>query len=159
MKIRPPQHRHFSLRVGKIRRLTLYALVALLLITGALWLLLHFTRAEDAMPNALEPWLMKIHGAATMLIVYLSGTLLYGHMLSAWKQDRNRLAGSVIGINFLLLGLTGYGLYYFDGEILRRITEWLHWTVGFSVPVLLWWHVVCGRRARRALAAAAQFLR
>jgi hypothetical protein len=144
MIIRPSHKRHFSLRIGKARQLTLYALIALLLITGAIWLLVHMTRAEDAMPNALEPWLMKVHGAASMLIIFVSGTLLYGHMLNAWHQDRNRLAGGVIAISFLLIGSTGYGLYYFDGDVLRRITEWLHWIVGFGLPVLLWWHVVSG---------------
>ncbi len=93
------------------------------------------------MPSASEPWLMKIHGAASMLFIFLSGTLLYGHMLNAWHQERNRIAGGVVAACLLLIGLSGYGLYYFDGELLRRATEWLHWIIGFGLPLLLWWHV------------------
>ncbi|MDQ2735411.1 MAG: hypothetical protein M3Y55_10570 [Pseudomonadota bacterium] len=53
----------------------------------------------------------------------------------------------------LALAGTGYGLYYFGGETLRRGTEWLHWGVDFALPVLLAWHV---RRGRRAIARAAR---
>lgn len=159
MKIRPHHLHHMTPRVDKVRRMALYALVALLLITGALWLLFHLNRADDAMPNALEPWLLKIHGGAAMLIIFLSGTLLYGHMLNAWHQGRNRIAGGFVSASFLAVGLSGYGLYYFDGELLRQITEWLHWVIGFGLPLLLWWHVTQGRKARRARAAVATSLR
>ncbi len=155
MKLRPS---HPSLRIGKPRRRALYALLLLLVLTGAIWLLLHKTRSEDAMPSPLEPWLMKLHGAMAMLMTFVAGTLLYGHILNAWHQRRNRFAGTITALGFLSIALSGYGLYYFDGELVRQITEWLHWIVGFGLPALLWWHIVCGRKAGRAQAGAGQFL-
>jgi len=156
MKIRPHylQH-HMTARVERTRRVALYLLLTVLLISGAAWLGLHLNRSDDALPSPYEPWLMKIHGAASMLIIFFSGTLLYGHMLNAWHQGRNRSAGLVMAGSFLLIALTGYGLYYFDGELLRRVTEWLHWAVGFGLPLLLWWHVALGRKERQLRKAKA----
>jgi hypothetical protein len=139
-------------RLGVVRRRVLYAVVAVLVGSGAAWLWLHLGRGDDALPSPLEPWLMKIHGAATMLVVYLAGTMLFGHMVNAWQRGHNRVGGSVAAAALLVLALTGYGLYYFGGETLRRGTEWLHWGVGFALPLLIAWHV---RRGRRAIARAA----
>lgn len=44
---------------------------------------------------------------------------------------RNRVAGAAMCVTLGLLVLTGYDLYYFDGDMLRRVDEWLHWGCGF----------------------------
>ena len=77
---------------------------------------MHQRRADDALPSPLEPWLMKIHGGAAMLTIYLAGTMLYGHMVNAWQGRRNRGSGGTAAATMLVLALTGYGLYYFGGE-------------------------------------------
>lgn len=151
MQLRPHPHKYLkpSLRLGHGRRRALYLLVAVLFVTGALWLYVHTTRSDDAMPSSLEPWTMKFHGAAAMAILYLTGTMLYSHMLHGWQSRRNRFAGGVTAAVFGVLAVTGYGLYYFDGDTLRRVTEWAHWIVGFGAPLLLGWHIATGRRHRR----------
>jgi hypothetical protein len=135
-----------GIRLDALRRRALYGLIAILVVSGALWLFVHQRRADDTLPSPLEPWLLRLHGAAALLTIYLAGTMLYGHMLNAWHRRRNRGSGGTAAATMLLLALTGYGLYYFGGDALRRATEWLHWIFGFAVPLLLWWHIRRGRR-------------
>jgi hypothetical protein len=142
---RPPEL-HRSNRLDSLRRRALYALLAILVGSGAVWLCVHWRRADDALPSPLEPWMMKLHGGAAMMTIYLAGTMLYGHMLGAWRRRHNRGTGAVAAATLLLLASSGYGLYYFGGATLRQATEWLHWVLGFAVPLLLWWHVSRGRR-------------
>jgi cation transport ATPase len=138
----PSRH---PLRLGPQRKWSLYGLLALLLVTGAVWLWLQRTRADDALPSPLAPWMMKLHGGAAMLLIYLAGTLLHSHMANAWRARRNRGAGIAVAAVFGLLGATGYGLYYFSGDMLRDATEWLHWALGFAAAPLLGWHIWRGR--------------
>ena len=49
----------------------------------------------------------------------------------------------------LLLAVTGFGLYYFDGEPLRSVTEWLHWIVGGLSGAVFIWHLLAARRTRQ----------
>ena len=92
--------------------------------------------------------MLKVHGGAAMLTIYLLGSMLYGHMVNAWQRQRNRASGGTAAATLLLLALSGYGLYYFGGDELRRGTEWLHWVFGFATPLLLWWHISRGRATR-----------
>ena len=142
----PPRPLATGIRLDALRRRALYALVASLVASGAVWLFMHQRRADDALPSPIEPWMMKIHGGAAMLTIYLLGSMLYSHMLNAWQRRRNRASGGIAAATLLLLALTGYGLYYFGGDPLRRGTEWLHWVFGFATPLLLWWHIRRGRR-------------
>lgn len=157
MKTRAP-HQTISLRVGKLRRRLFYALVLTLAASGAWWLVIRGANGADGLPDPMLAWLMKIHGAAAMLTLFLSGTFLHGHILNAWHQGRNRKAGVLVAGSMLLIAVSGYGLYYFDGDLLRGTAEWLHWLAGFSLPSLLWWHIARGRRQRRERRKAMPFV-
>jgi len=148
MRPRAQLHRPPTLRVGKTRRRLLYLLVLLLAVTGAWWLVLNGKTGADGLPDPALHWLMKFHGGAAMLALFLAGTFLHSHVLNAWQQGRNRIAGSLVAGSLVLIGISGYGLYYFDGDVLRALAEWLHWIAGFGLPALLWWHIVRGRRHR-----------
>ncbi len=69
------------------------------------------------------------------------------HIRHAWTRRRNRAAGGLFGATVAMLLLTGYGLYYFNGELLRGMGEWLHWTAGLLLGPLFWLHLSLGRRA------------
>jgi hypothetical protein len=142
----PPSRR--SVRLGAVQRWSLYVLLAVLVLSGALWLGVHQS-GEQAVPRPIEPWMMRLHGAAAMLIVFAVGTLLYGHVLPAWNLGRNRPTGAIVATALLVLAVSGYGLYYFGGDELRRATEWLHWLVGFAAPLALGWHIRRGRAQTR----------
>ena len=95
-----------------------------------------------------DAWVMKIHGAAAMAVLVLIGMLLSGHVRSAWRARRNRANGSVFLSVFAVLTVTGYGLYYAGGEMLREWTSWIHLVVGLALPILVLIHIFLGRRTR-----------
>ncbi|SIT51393.1 putative transmembrane protein [Paraburkholderia piptadeniae] len=130
-------------------RWALYALVTLLVATGFAWLIVHYGRSDDALPSPMEPWSMKIHGATAMGAIFAVGAMLQRHLLPGWRIARNRAAGVGMCITLGLLTVTGYGLYYFDGDALRRAAEWLHWCAGCALPVVLAIHVAAARLSRR----------
>ena len=71
----------------------------------------------------------------------LFGSLLASHMPRAWSLRRGRASGGAIASVFVLLAVTGYGLYYAGGEVLRAWISVIHWGVGLGLPVLLVVHV------------------
>lgn len=138
-----------GLRLPSRLRTVLFLLLIALVGTGAAWLIAHYGRPEDSLPGPIEPWSMKLHGGAAMVCLFVVGALLYRHILPAWRLGRNRMAGLFTCVSFASLTISGYGLYYFDGDFLHRVTERLHWASGIALPALLVWHIVNGRRARR----------
>ena len=81
-----------------------------------------------------------------MAFLVAFGSLLPGHVAQGWKLGRNVGMGAALLTAALLLGASGWGLYYAGGETLR---EWLstgHWAVGLGTGPLLALHVFVGRR-------------
>src|SRR5438045_1400074 len=77
-----------------------------------------------------------------------TGMLLGGQVRFAWRTRRNRANGSVFLGVFAVLTITGYGLYYAGGEMLREWTSWIHLALGLALPILLLIHIFLGRRTR-----------
>ncbi|CAB3783874.1 hypothetical protein LMG28614_01749 [Paraburkholderia ultramafica] len=146
----PQQHaRAPGPKLTRPSRWTLYVLITLLAATGFAWLLAYYGRSDEALPSPIEPWSMKIHGASAMGVIFAVGTMMQRHFLPGWRTGRNRAAGVAMCIALSLLAVTGYGLYYFDGDTLRWIAEWLHWGAGCVLPIALATHVVAARASRR----------
>jgi hypothetical protein len=122
-----------------------YATVAALVVTGCGWLFAHFLLAEAGeygpLPHPLEALWLQLHGAAGMLSLVLFGSLLPAHMLRAWAIGRGRKSGGTLAALFVLLTLTGYGLYYAGGDSLREWISVAHWVIGLGLPALLVAHV------------------
>lgn len=144
-----PQPRVFGPMLPYPSRWSLYALTALLVATGSAWLIAHYGRPDDTLPSPIEPWSMKVHGAAAMATIFALGTILHRHLLPGWRMQRNRIAGISMCIALGSLVVTGYGLYYFDGDTLRWIAQRLHWGVGFALPIVFAGHVAAARRLHR----------
>lgn len=130
-----------------------YAATAALVLSGGLWLLLHyFLRGEGEfgpMPNPLEHLMLAVHGAAAMIGLFVLGSLLPVHLLRGWQQRRNLLSGlSLLAVQAVLI-LSGYALYYASGDDFRAATSLVHWVIGLGLSGLLVWHIVMGRRGRR----------
>lgn len=135
-------------------RRSLYAVFVLLMLSGLAWLLgYYFLRQEPELPHSLEAVAMKVHGAAAMLALLVYGSLLPTHVRLAWRLGRNRGSGLILGLVSVALALTGYGLWYLAGEASRYWWSLLHWVPGVVLPMLLIWHILAGRKARRAVAA------
>jgi hypothetical protein len=127
------------------RLLSLYGTTGGLFLSGVLWLVLRLSRGEDSFAGPWEALSQKIHGGCAMVFLFVFGWILDVHVLANWGARRNRLTGGLVTGSLALLALTGYGLYYFGGEGLRRATEWSHWVLGLLAAPLLLWHVLAGR--------------
>jgi hypothetical protein len=150
----PTRHQHRpGFRLERWHRRSVYATFAVLLLTGAAWLLLrYFMRPVGEFGetiNPLEPWAIKLHGAAAMAALFFAGSLLHLHMRRALKAGRNLVTGWAMVGTLAFLVLTGYGLYYVAGDADRPLWSALHWVVGLVVAILFVLHIVVGRRSVR----------
>jgi len=146
----PPPGR-IVLKLERWHRRSIYATGMLLLLSGAGWLLFHFfLRPVSAFGDAVspvEPWAMKLHGAAAMASLFFVGSLLHLHIRRALRAGRNTLTGWAMVATLALLTVTGYGLYYVAGEADRPLWSLLHWAAGLLVAALLVLHIQVGRRS------------
>ncbi|MSQ59784.1 MAG: DUF4405 domain-containing protein [Betaproteobacteria bacterium] len=130
----------------------IYSVFGVLFVSGALWVLFHyFVKIEGEFGptiHPLEPWWLKIHGAAVMVFLFLLGTLLLSHMETAWCIGRNIPTGVAFVSFNLILVVSGYMLYYFGGETARPIISLVHWVLGMAAPVIIGVHVWRGRAER-----------
>jgi hypothetical protein len=139
------------IRLKRLQRYFLYAVLALLFLSGVAWSYWNYVVASPGdFEMSAKAWAMKIHGAAAMAILVLVGMLLTGHVRFAWRLRRNRANGSLFLGAFGILTITGYGLYYAGGETLRAGTSWIHLGVGLALPLFLILHIWLGRRTRPA---------
>jgi len=143
-----------GVRLSRRHRALLYWCVTLLFVTGVLWLAFHYlVRVEGELGEVrhpLEPWWLKLHGAAAMIFLMILGSLARGHIRMGWKARRNRRSGATLAAVSAVLIVTGWALYYVGSESARPWISAAHWGLGLFVPLFTITHVVFGRRARRA---------
>lgn len=139
-----------SVRPGKRQRRATYLGSGLLFASGILWLVAHYflPLPEFAARHPLETWAMRIHGGATLFGMAVFGSLWSVHLLPAWRQGRHQATGVSLGAGWLLLALTGYGLYYLSDEAARSFTSNTHLAIGLAMPIALILHVLRVRRGR-----------
>jgi hypothetical protein len=142
-----------GLRIERWLRRAVYLSVLLLTVSGLAWVGAHyFLRPQGAfgerVVSPLEPWSMKLHGGAAMLLLFFVGSILQVHIRRALRSGRNRVSGwSMIGL-LGVLAVSGYGLYYVAEETSRPLWSLMHWVVGGVLAPLLVAHVLIGRRSR-----------
>jgi len=136
--------------VGGVRlplgiRATLYGVGALLWVSGAAWLVLHYvfpqSTAFGPLPNPWEAPLMRAHGLIAVCAVFLIGWMMAAHVIARWASERNRRSGLVLAGAALLLILSGYALYYTTGAP-HDAAAIAHQAVGVLSPVAAlahWW--------------------
>ena len=133
-------------------RWTVYLTSLALFVSGALWLVVHYGRASaDDLPPPAQAWLLRVHGLAMLVGLFVYGSLLRTHMINAWQMQRNRTTGVLLAVVLALLTLTGYLLYYGSGESSRPVISIAHWVVGLAIGVVLPVHVWQGRRERKVV--------
>jgi hypothetical protein len=130
-----------------------YAVLILLFGSGVAHWVLHdwFTAQGEfgPQPNPLEPWMLKLHGAAAMLGLIVFGSLVTAHIHRFWRLARNRSAGGVFLACALLLIGSGYGLYYLGGESSRAWCRQIHIVIGLLALPAFAIHLWRGRALRR----------
>jgi hypothetical protein len=133
-------------RLGAWQRLTLYGSGAVLLLSGAAWLAIHYGRASDALPAPLEAWLMRLHGLAAFAALFTFGALAAAHIPHGWRFTHRRKWTSQRSSGLLLcalaatLALTAYLLYYFAPDNIRPALGWLHSGLGAAMTLLVLAH-------------------
>jgi hypothetical protein len=145
------QQRQQHFRLERWHRRSLYALVAALTLSGAVWLIAHFfLRQTSEFGETLHPWehpAIQVHGALAMIALFLTGALLQLHMRRAHRAGRNRASGWSMVAAFAALSISGYGLYYLAAEQSRFWWSGTHWLLGLALPLLLLLHILIGRKA------------
>ena len=143
-----PTHPHNRLRPWQ-RRATDAAGLALLL-SGAIWLALHYGRSSE-LPPPLEAWLMRLHGLAAFGALFMLGALAASHVPHGWRATARgrgrgqRRWGVALCVLAALLAASAYQLYYFAPDNLRPAIGVAHSAAGAAMAVAL----VVHRRARR----------
>jgi hypothetical protein len=126
-------------RISLPQRRMLYACTAVLLLSGLMWLSVHHLAwpsasraATEGLPSPWEPWLMRVHGAAMMLMLFLVGRLSATHVMRGWRLHVRRKGGVAMLTGLALMALTGYSLYYLIPDDWRDVDGWVHAAVGVA---------------------------
>jgi hypothetical protein len=129
----------------RVLRATLYGVAALLWLSGAVWLVLHYVFPQSSpfgpLPNPWEAPLMRAHGLIAVCAVFLIGWMMAAHVTARWASERNRRSGLVLGGAALLLILSGYALYYTTGSA-HDAAAFAHEAIGVLSPIVAvahWW--------------------
>ena len=119
------------MRLTSIQRFFSNLTIFTLLISGVIWLLIHYFTDFDSPFHFLSAWSLKFHGAASFGFLIVFGMIISTHISFNWRVKKNRrISGIVLLVFLVILILTGYGLYYFANENLREIMSALHWIIG-----------------------------
>jgi hypothetical protein len=140
-----PRHAN---RLIRWQRLTLYVTGTLLMLTGVLWLALHYSVGAGVgeLPHPIEAWSMQLHGLAAFAGLFMFGVLSASHVPRGWRhtwQHRwvgQRKTGFTLCALAVVLAVTGYMLYYFAPEPIRPVLGWVHALVGVGMGVLILIH-------------------
>lgn len=126
-------------------RAAIYGVAALLWLSGAIWLSLHYafpqTSAFGPLPNPWEAPLMRVHGLIAVCGVFLIGWMTAAHVTARWSSERKRRSGLALGSTALLLVFSGYALYYTTGSP-HDAAGLLHEAIGLLSPAAAlahWW--------------------
>lgn len=134
-------------RISRAQRRWLYAATVVLLLTGLTWLSVHqfawpaMSRASmEGLPSPWEPWLMKAHGAAMMVMLFLTGRISATHVMRGWRLNWRVRDGVSLLVGLALLALSGYSLYYLIPDSWRDANGWLHAAIGIAWAAVLYYH-------------------
>lgn len=148
---RAPQHshhHHVAHHLARWQRLGVYAVGALLLGSGGVWLALHYLVGAGAgeLPHPLEAWSMRLHGLAAFAALFLLGAISAAHVPQGWRLSRRlrwaHQRSTGLGLCALAggLALSGYLLYYFAPEAVRPALGWVHSGVGVAMALAIALH-------------------
>jgi hypothetical protein len=134
-----------GVRLQHVLRAALYGVGALLWVSGAVWLVLHYVYPQSTpfgpLPNPWEAPLMRTHGLIAVCGVFLIGWMMSAHVTARWASERNRRSGLVLTAAALLLIVSGYALYYTTGAP-HDAAALAHEAVGVLSPAAAlahWW--------------------
>ena len=84
---------------------------------------------------------LQIHGLAAFAMMVIYGYFLGTHVKNTWNMKPRRILGVILALIPLFLMITGYLLYYVAEANFRVWTAYAHFSVGFSLPLIVFLHV------------------
>ena len=112
-----------------------------LLFTGLIWLFFEFFVDYSSSLHFLRIWSLRLHGAASYGFLIVFGMIISTHISFNWRVKKNRrISGIILVTFFVILILTGYGLYYSGNEQFRNFISYLHWICGSICSTFFIWH-------------------
>lgn len=134
-------------RISRTQRAVLYLSTVALLVSAALWLSVRYlawpAMAQPALEGLPSPWLaylMKVHGAAMMVMLFIVGRLSGTHVMKGWRLHWRRSGGVALLVGVAALALTGYGMYYLVPEDWRDAVGLAHAAAGAAWCAILLVH-------------------
>jgi heme A synthase len=91
----------------------------------------------------------SLHGLLAFIMLGIVGALWSVHMRFNWRHRKHRRSGLGLAILWLLLMLTGVGIYYLGDAQASRAAAVFHLAAGMLVIFWYAWHVLLGRRQSR----------
>jgi len=137
----------------------LYVVAGALLLSGIGWVTAHYVLAGNSLiagfelegaPHPSEVWWLRLHGASMIGFLVVVGALL-PHDVARGRRRRNKNSGIFMLATTVVLGLSGYGLYYLGDEATRPWISVVHWVIGLAAGAGLVLHVTFGRRGVRRI--------
>ena len=121
---------------------------AVLLLSGGLWLALHYSIGAGAgeLPHPLEAWSLRLHGLAAFAGMFVLGAVGAAHVPHGWRLSSRPRWGPQRGSGLMLCSLsgimaaTGYLLFYFAPETIRPALGWAHAFAGLLAAGVLLRH-------------------
>jgi hypothetical protein len=117
---------------------------AALLLTGLLWLALHYRAGwatpDTELPHAWEAPLMRLHGLAMLVFLLSLGALTPVHVPRGWRERRSLRSGVALLLLNAALIASGYTLYYFAGDGSRALIGLAHSAVGLLLLLVFALH-------------------
>jgi hypothetical protein len=138
----------------------LYGVAGALMLSGLGWIAAHYWLAGNGLvagfefegvPHPSEMWWLRLHGASMIGFLVVFGALLPGHVTRGWRRRRNKYSGIFMLATTMVLGLSGYGLYYLGDEVTRPWISAVHWVIGLAAGAGLVLHVTFGKRGVRRI--------
>ena len=129
-------------------RNALYAIFAILFLSGATWLVADALKdsANGELWQQIAATLLMTHGGSAMVTLMMLGALVPLHIRYGWRARKNLSTGITMATASAILIVTAFGLYYFGAEGARGVAGDVHTWLGVACPVLLLAHIWWGRR-------------
>lgn len=132
------------LKLPKGRRWAIYIISFVTWLTGVLWLIYHYFMVTEGrfgpVTHPLEPIWIRLHAAFSYGAVAILGLLWGIHIVRGWNVRWRRWSGGFVVGFFVVLTITGYGIYYPPSEELDPWISKAHWILGLAAIVAFFVH-------------------
>jgi hypothetical protein len=137
-------------RMPAMQRAIVYFILGALWLSGCWWLCLDqfFSKHGEfgITPHPWEPTILLLHGVIAILSMYLLGWISAQHILRWWPRRMRRLSGGVFAAFLVLLGFSGFALFFLADDRWQHGAALAHDILGLAVTVSGVQHGLFARR-------------